>query len=114
MTLPKLNLSAQQQLVWDAELSCGVLGRGKEFLLIPLNRHTSPPVDDSTQGFVFAGVLGLIRGEVVAVCEPKLLAMETMIRASVAFARQLHAPAIHGDSVQFLERLYALLADTRD
>jgi hypothetical protein len=45
--MPKMKLDAEQQLVWDSEVSVAVVGSGDEFLLIPLDSGT-PISDEAT------------------------------------------------------------------
>lgn len=106
-------MDAIAQLVWDSQISVAVLGRGNDFILIPLN-ETGVPMSETLlatardRDFVFAGVFGFINGE--AKCKSESLdALPTMcaaIPAFVEFLRERLAPK--SDAVDWLTKLHAL------
>jgi hypothetical protein len=77
-------------LAFESNFCCGVLGRGDEFLLV----NVASPLDDATakiaseKGFYYCGCLGVVRGEMGAVCASGLDVdrMRIMLRASARFA----------------------------
>jgi hypothetical protein len=106
----------QQQMAFESEFCCGVLGRGQEFLLVDLNG----PIQDFMEAareknYAYCGVLGVERGEAGVRCEPGADAAFTMLHASLAFAKLAAArlmPTPKGDGVEWLDALYRL-PDTR-
>jgi len=109
-------MNAQQQMVYESEFCCAVLGRGEEFLLIDL----SLPIEDASDaaranGLVYVGCLAVKDGKAGVRCEPGTAAVFTMLCASMAFA-QLVAdrlrPEPQGDAAAWLDALYSL-PDTR-
>ena len=110
-------LNPMEQLVWDSEISCNVLGKGERFVLIP------NPVDFSSPslaiaregGFAYCGVLGFRAGECSAQVDPENPgAVLVMLHASLAFAKyvatRLQPP---DDSIEWCRKLHAL-EDTRN
>jgi hypothetical protein len=109
-------MTEQQQLVSDSAFSVCVLGRGQEFVLVPLDRD----IDSATtkmvteKCFIPCGVMGILKtGEARAAVAPGMDAesLTIMMRAGLVFA-QLAAdrlrPTPKDDFVQFAESLFAL------
>jgi hypothetical protein len=113
-------MDAQHQLIFESQISVGVLGKGEDFVLIPL-RGDGTPFDEAEvdaardRGLEYCGVLGLKDGVPGAKCEPNPDCIYTMMHAGLAFA-QLVAdklrPKPKGDAVDWLTRLFEL-PDTR-
>jgi hypothetical protein len=110
-------MDAQEQLVWDSEISMAVVGKGGDFVLIDLGE-----VDDDVtklalaRGYAWCGVLGVKDGQPCANCEPNPDAALTMMHAALAFAQKVAdrlRPPQKGDAVEWLESLYRL-PDPRD
>lgn len=104
-------MDAVSQLVWDASDATAVLGRGEDYLLIPLGPGPINPdiVEDAKRrGFRLCGALGTVNGRVAAkweAADPDALAV--MVLAVLAFTQgdeKLKAD----DSADWLERLYSL------
>ena len=109
-------MDPQQQLVFDSEISAAVLGKGSEFVLIPLPKQT--PLDKAqvtrcnARGFLLAGFLGLKEGHVRVEREsahPE--AAEPLLHGAIAFCLQ-NADKLQSDSsadsIRWLEQLYSL------
>lgn len=112
-------LDAVQQLVFDADkgTACVVLGKGEdeEITLVWLDEPGPVPqavlADANARGLKLCGVLALVRGQAVSRCErldAEGFVFVTMLRAGLHYAQGLHARGLIGDSVEWLERLYAL------
>jgi hypothetical protein len=105
-------MDAQEQMVMDSEISVGVLGKGADFVLIPIE---DGPIDEAatedalSKGYVYCGVMGVKNGQPGVKCEPNPDAVFTMMHAALAFAQQV-AEMLRpkGDELEFLERLYRL------
>jgi hypothetical protein len=102
-----------------ADQATAVLGKAGSFLLVPLYEPGPLPapvlVEAARRGFHFSGVLAVRDDKPEAQCEPDLDSTYTCLQASLAFVVQV-AHKIkrgHGDSVDWLERLYRL-PDPRD
>lgn len=108
-------MDAQQQLVWDSEISAVVLGNGEEFVLVPLDEDTPDSlVLAAARGFSFCGVLGYKDGAMSARPEPHPDATCAMTYASFAFAQYVAARIGRGDnSADWLEELWKL-SDSRE
>jgi hypothetical protein len=110
-------LHEMQQLVRGAQHAVAVVGAGSDFELIPLvpidsDKTDAEVVADAQQrGFVFCGVLGLLRdGSAAAKCAD-IDSIPTMIRAAERFAEEAAQRLMcraAGDSAAWLERLYQL------
>lgn len=104
-----------EQLAWDAECACGVLGnpRTGEFSLIDLD-HDMPMsdaarLDAQQRSFEFVGVLGIKDGVADAVCEPGPGALSLMCHAVLPFVTRYAAKlGPKSDGADWLERLHAL------
>jgi len=108
-------MDAQQQLVWDSEISVVVLGKGTEFVLVPLGEPGPIPKeiteDAKRRGLRFCGVLGRFKdGSAGMECEPDVESMSVMARACFGFAGLLERQT--GDSAEWLKKLWTL-PDTR-
>ena len=107
-------MDAVSQLVCDADDATAVLGRGEDYLLIPLGRGPMDPgiVEDAKRrGFRICGVLGTVNGRAAAEVEaadPDALAV--MVLAVLAFTQQGAAEKVKtkDDRADWLERLYSL------
>ncbi len=114
-------MDAMERLTWDADIAVGVLGRGGEFLLVPLTepgKISEAVTDDARRrGFRFCGVVAVTNGQASAQWEPYPDAIHTMLHAALAFAQEvadrLKPKQAQGDAVDWLERLWSL-PDTRD
>jgi hypothetical protein len=113
-------MDAMERVTWNADEVVGVLGRGEEYVLVPLNDEAPIPdavMDDAhRRGFKFCGVLCVIEGRAAAKCEPDLEAVGTMVLAAIGFAHQVADKLKHqqrGDGVNWLRRLWTL-PDTRN
>jgi hypothetical protein len=111
---PPYELDSHQQLVWDSEVSCVVLGSQSQpdrFLLVPLPMAESMTgvlaVVKQTRDYAYAGTLAFNAGESSAVCEPGMEA--TMVHAALLFGKLV---AELSPDVLELERMYRL-EDTR-
>lgn len=117
-------MDSHERLIVESENeSCvAVVGRGEEFLLIPLG--TQPAVREARvaeahrRDFAYCGVLGVQRGRVALEIAPENpTAARPMCFASIAFAREVAdrlLPTQHtGDSIEWLAAL-ASLKDPRD
>ena len=110
-------MDAQARLLVEGNSVVGVLGKGEDFLLFPLQEDG--PLDQGLlqrgqeRGLAFCGVLGVVDGRMAArVEETNPMAVYTMLFAGLEFARQV-APKLRpsepkGDSVAWLERLHSL------
>ena len=98
-------MDAVSQLVWDAEDATAVLGRGEDYLLIPLGPGPIGPdiVEDAKRrGFRLCGALGTVNGRAAAkweVADPDALAV--MVLAVLAFTQGAETK---DDSADWLER----------
>lgn len=108
-------MDATQKLVFDAEISVGVLGKGESFVLVPLTEPGPLPqavLDGAKRrDLAFVGVLGVVDGEAFARCEPGVGAIYTMMHAALAFAQQVAdrlRPRGNGVGWLDLERLWEL------
>jgi hypothetical protein len=111
---PPYELDAHQQLVWDSEVSCVVLGSQSQtdrFLLVPLPMPEGMTgvlaVAKEIRDYAYAGTLAFNAGESSAVCEPGMEA--TMVNAALVFGKVV---AELSPDVLELERMYRL-EDTR-
>jgi hypothetical protein len=107
-------LNAMEQLVWDSEISCNVLGKGERFVLI------SNPVDFSSpslaiareSGFAYCGCVGYKAGECSAQVDPANPdALLTMLHASFAFTKFVATqvqPSAKDDSAEWCANLWKL------
>jgi hypothetical protein len=68
------------------EIYAAVFGKGEEFVLIPFPTDVRAVAIAVANGLGFAGVMGFIRGECHAKCEPNEAAVSTMMSAAPAFA----------------------------
>lgn len=108
-------LDAQEQLVWDSEVSVAVLGKGKgrDFVLVPLKDaelDATELVETRSRGFFFCGVLGIRDGQPSAECSD-LDAAFVMMHAALAFAQEMAGAGRlrpKDDSAAWCERLHAL------
>ena len=82
---------AQEQLVFDSEISVAVIGRAGDFVLIDLTDNIDDAVVETARArrFGYCGVLALINGEPVAKCESDADAVYTMMHAGLAFTRMM-------------------------
>ncbi len=111
-------MDESEQVVFDSEFSCGVLGRAGEFVLVPLNEG---PVEDAMaaareRGFAYCGILAVLDGQAGAKCAPNPDAVFTMLMAALSFARLAAdrlRPKSEGDGVEWLTALLSL-PDTRN
>jgi hypothetical protein len=108
-------MNSQELLACESDFCCGVLGRGDEFLLVDV----ASPLDDVTakiaseKGFFYCGCLGVVRGEMGAMCASCLDVdcMRIMLRASARFAVlvwEWQGPQSKGDDVVWLDALFRL------
>jgi hypothetical protein len=117
-------MDATEQLVFDSEICVGVLGNGRDFVLIrigdvdPLDQ---PAIEAAiAKGYFYCGALGLKNGEAAAQCEPHLDCISTMMHAGLAFAHlvadRLREQQPKGDGAEFLAQLFAwtIRARTKD
>jgi hypothetical protein len=107
-------MDQQEQLAWDSKTSVAVLGKGSEFVLIPLDGTPAPASRQlaEVRGYHYCGILGYRNRKVEAVCEPNPNAALTMLHASLKFAEAVCATAAPA-AEDWMERLYQL-PDTRD
>jgi len=110
-------MDAEEQLVWDAEISAVILGKGEEFVLIPLDGTPTPAFLElaKARGYEYCGVAAYKDGQCSASCERNPGAVHTVMCASFAFARYVAAKTHlkpEGDGADWLERL-ATLVDPR-
>ena len=102
-------MDSQQQLVWDAEISAAVLGKGEEVLLVPLSEPGPVPQsvieDAQRRGLEFCGVMGYTNGQSAARCEPTEQAVITMARAVFSFAQYV-ADKLKAQRAEWLKRAY--------
>jgi len=106
-------MDAQEQLILESEIAMGVLGKGDEFILVPLDG----PIEAATmvavaRGFVYSGTFTVTKhGESAALFEPDLESAHVMLCASFAFARLIAdrlRPQSKDDFAQFAERMWSL------
>ena len=107
-------LDPMQQLTWDSEISCNVLGIGERFVLIanPVDFSSPAVAIAKAHGYAFCGVLGFRAGECNAAVDPANPdALLTMLHASFAFAKfvatQLQ-PTTKDDSAEWCANLWKL------
>ncbi len=113
-------MDALEKLVWDADDAVGVLGRGEDYVLVPLDGQGPIPqeaIDDANRrGFRFCGVLAIMNGQAAAKCEADPDAVGVMMLAAIGFAQQaaekLKAKP-KDEGAEWLRRLWEL-PDTRD
>lgn len=111
-------MDAQQKLVWDADISAAVLGRGTDFVLIPISHKEDTSASEALareRGFSFCGVLGYFEnGRTEAKCEPNEdpdLALETVVIMASAvqtFAEYVVAKLKVRKHAEFRGRVYRL------
>jgi hypothetical protein len=104
-------LDAQEQLVCDSEVSVAVLGKGRNFVLVPLQDReldATELVETQSRGFFFCGVLGIKDGQPSAECSDPDAAI-VMMHAALAFAQEMAGRLRpKDDSAAWCERLHAL------
>ena len=98
-------MDAQQRIAHDCDRSVAVLGKGEDFVLVPLDGPLDAALTKRAEerGFCFCGVMGLEDGLPVAKCEPGPDTAVTMMHAALVFAQQVKGP-----DVDWLERLWQL------
>ena len=107
-------MDAQEQLVWNAEMSVAVLGKGEEFVLISLDGPIDEAVtiDALSKGYRWCGVMGIKDGHAAAKSEQHPDAIYTMMHAALGFAKQvaekLRPKSDVGDELEWLERIHRL------
>jgi hypothetical protein len=111
-------LDEQEQLVCDAEISCAVIGKGGDFVLIRLDENSEGDQalteEAAKKGYAFCGVLGVKDGQAGAKCQPEPDAVYTMMCAALTFAQYVAAQLKpKDDSAAWCERLH-ILQDPRD
>src|SRR6185437_7765690 len=91
---PPYELDSHQQLVWDSEVSCVVLGSQSQpdrFLIVPLPLSQGITavlaVAKATRDYAYAGTLAFNAGESSAICEPGM--ESTMVHAALVFGKFL-------------------------
>lgn len=104
---------AQEQLVWDSEVSVAVIGKGGEFVLIRLDENGEGDealiVEALKKDYAYCGVLGVKNGQAGAKCQPNPDAVYTMMHAGLAFAQEMAGRLKpKDDSEQWLWRLWSL------
>ena len=109
-------MDATEQLAFESEICCAVLGNGRDFVLV----HLSQPggmdqavIDEAIKnGFFYCGILGLKDGQAEVQCEPDLGSIRTMMYAGLAFSRlvadRLHESQSKGDAAEWLDRLFQI------
>jgi hypothetical protein len=111
-------MDAQEKLVFESDICVGVLGRGGEFVLVPLTGEIDGAItaDALAKGYSYCGCLGVTAsGEPGVRCEPSPEAASVMVLAALAFAQQIAdrlRPPQKGDGAEWLTRLF-LLPDMR-
>lgn len=108
-------MDAMEKLTWDSEIAVGVLGKGGQYVLVPLGEPGPIPAevleDAARRGFKFCGVLAVLHGRAAVHCEPDIEAAGVMMLAAIGFAGQV-ADKIKqeqkGDGVCWLENLWNL------
>jgi hypothetical protein len=108
-------MDADEQLVFDAEVSAVILGKGPEFVLIPLDGTPTPASLQlaRVRGYAYCGVAAYKDGQCSASCERNPSAVYTVMCASFAFAKYVVANRKpEGDGAEWLQALYNL-PDTR-
>jgi hypothetical protein len=107
-------LDPHQQLIWNSEVACAVLGSQSQpdrFLIVPL------PMPEAMTGvlavakvirdYAYAGSLAYNAGESSAIAEPGM--ERTMMHAALVFARYVADElSARGDSVGWCESLMRL------
>jgi hypothetical protein len=109
-------MDAQQQVVWNAEISAAVLGNAAgHSVVIDLDRSLPSDLDLFKQhGFTWCGVMAYSNGQCSASCELTVEAMSCLASAAFQFAQLVAARLKRGnENTAWLERLYQL-PDTRD
>jgi hypothetical protein len=98
-----------QQLAWDSPLCAAVVGKGDDFVLLPLEGLISEAAkqDAAKRELQFCGVVGLRDGSVEVEMESPVdqEALRIMARAVASFTERF---APRSDGVDWLERLYQL------
>ena len=117
---PPYPLDAHQQLIWDSEISCAVLGSQSQpdrFLIVPLPMPEGMTgvlaVAKEIRDYAYAGSMALNAGESLAICEPGMEV--TMMHAALVFGKFVaeQLKSVHADdSVEWCRKLHAL-EDTR-
>jgi hypothetical protein len=113
-------MDATEQLAFESEICCGVLGNGRDFVLIHLGTQggmDQKAVEEAiAKGFVYCGILGVKDGQAGVQCEPDPGCIHTMMYAALGFAR-IVADRLReqpkGDGAEWLGRLYQM-PDTRE
>src|SRR5438874_5766553 len=89
---PPYPLDAHQQLIWDSEVSCVVLGsqsRPDRFLIVPLPMPEGMAavldVAKEIRDYAYAGSMAVKAGESSAICEPGMEV--TMMHAALVFGQ---------------------------
>lgn len=106
-------LDAQERLVWDSEVSAVVLGRGKDFVLVPLfdrELDATKLAEAQSRAYTYAGVLSISKdGQPGTECESRPGAALTMLHAALVFAQEMAGRLRpKDDSAAWCERLHAL------
>ena len=107
-------MDATEQLVWESEISAGVLGNANgQFILFwfddTLDRTAMAAAVD--RGFGYCGALGVVDGRAVVEPGPQSEASRALSFASLEFARTVAEhlrPERKGDSAEWLEALFRL------
>lgn len=106
----------QERFALRSDFSCAVLGRGEEYVLIPLDDgpiDEAATMDAARKGFWYCGVMGVINGVAAARCNPDLECQRVMMAAAFGFALKYaehirQKPNGDGDEVAWLEQLMRL------
>jgi hypothetical protein len=101
----------QDELVRNAEYAVCVLGKGNEFVLVPVTEPEpiADVVEDAIKrrGLQFCGTLGVADGVAACVCEPNREALAVMTSAIMEFAK-LHTARRKAKAEEWLIRLWQL------
>lgn len=108
-------MDAQQQLVWDAEISCAVLGNAAgEFVLLSLDDKgltlNKAEIERAHQkSFQYCGVMAYADGQCGARSESDPVSLSVMMQASFEFARLVVAKLKPlSDGADWLQKLWNL------
>jgi len=110
-------MDATEQLVFDSDIAVGVLGKGGDFVLVPLDGAIEAAMEAAVlRGWNYCGCYAVTKtGQPGVRCEPDPDSIFTMMYAALAFAQLVAErlrPKPKGDGVEWIEALYRL-PDTR-
>lgn len=113
-------MDGHQMLAHESEFTVCVLGKGEDFVLVPVSGDASSGETlceyAAARGFSYCGCMGVVNGKAAAKSLPDLDSAFTMMHAAFAFASlaadRLKRPE-GGDFVEWANRLWSL-PDPRD